>query len=183
MCKKGMEWDEPLPDNLSTKWESWLSEIPKLADLKIRRCYKPEGFEDLKKVELHHFSDASLTGYGQCSYLRLVDVHSNIHCSLVLGKARVTPLKPVTVPRLELQAAVTSIKVSNFLNKELDYENIENFYWTDSKVVLGYIGNDARRFHIYVANRIQRIKDASVAEQWHYIPSAENPARSCHPVA
>ncbi|XP_006812172.1 uncharacterized protein LOC102802124 [Saccoglossus kowalevskii] len=155
MCKKGMEWDEPLPDNLSTKWESWLSEIPKLADLKIRRCYKPECFEDLKKVELHHFSDASLTGYGQCSYLRLVDVHSNIHCSLVLGKARVTPLKPVTVPRLELQAAVTSIKVSNFLNKELDYENIDNFYWTDSKVVLGYIGNDARRFHIYVANHIE----------------------------
>ncbi|XP_077991041.1 uncharacterized protein LOC144445377 [Glandiceps talaboti] len=176
MCKKGTNWDETLPNELRPKWESWLSEIPKLGDLKIRRCYKPEGFKDLKKVELHHFSDASQTGYGQSSYLRLIDTQDNVHCSLVLGKARVVPLRPITIPRLELQAAVVSIQVSNFLNKELDYQNIENYYWTDSKVVIGYIRNDARRFHIYVANRIQRIKQSSLPEQWHYVRSEDNPA-------
>ena len=51
-------------------------------------------------AELHHFSDASQSGYGQCSYLRLMDKKKRVHCSLVIGKARVAPLKLVTIPRL-----------------------------------------------------------------------------------
>ncbi|XP_070548117.1 uncharacterized protein [Ptychodera flava] len=176
MCKKGTEWDDPLPDDLRPKWESWLSELRELDELQIRRCFKPDSFGTVKKIELHHFSDASLKGYGQSSYLRLVDCKDNIHCSLVMGKSRVAPLKPVTIPRLELQAALVSVQVSNFLNKELDYETIENFFWTDSKIVLDYLNNDARRFHIFVANRIQRIKESSQPEQWHYISTKENPA-------
>ena len=55
----------------------------------------------MKTVELHQFSDASFTGYGQSSYLRLVDEQGQVHCSLLLGKARVTPLRQVSIPRLE----------------------------------------------------------------------------------
>ena len=61
--------------------------------------------DSLKKIELDHFSDASTEGYGQCSYFRLVGTSEQVHCSLVMGKARVTPLKPITIPRLELTAA------------------------------------------------------------------------------
>ena len=84
-----------------------------------------------QKLELHHFSDACQDGYGQCSYLRIIDDKGNVTTALVMGKARVAPLKSVTVPRLELTAAVTSVKVSNFLNKELKYETIEHLFWTD----------------------------------------------------
>jgi len=63
----------------------------------------------------------------------------SIHCSFILGKARVAPLKPVTVPPLELTAAVVSVKTSAQLQRELDYEGVEELFWTDSKVVLGYI--------------------------------------------
>ena len=72
------------------------------------------------KSELHHFSDASFKGYSQCNYLRLVNAKGKIHCSFVLGKSRVTPLKAVTVPRSELTAAVVSVKVSEQLRRELD---------------------------------------------------------------
>ena len=130
-----------------------------LGNMKVERCYKPESFGDVKKTELHHFSDASCEGYGQCSYIRLVDDSDRIHCSLVVGKSRVAPLKQVSIPRLELTAAVVSVKVSAMLQEELDYKSIEEIYWTDSKVVLGYINNDARRFHVIVANRVQQIRD------------------------
>ena len=106
----------------------------------------------IKKVELHHFSDARQDGYDQCSYLRLIDEQDLVSCSLVFAKSRVAPLKLVTVPRLELSAAVTAVKVSAFLNQELDYDSISNVFWTDSTVVLGYISNEARRFHVFVAN-------------------------------
>ena len=107
---------------------------------------------NLKKIELHHFSDASTEGYGQCSYLRLVDKSEEVSCSLVMGKARVTPLKPITIPRLELTAAVVSVKVSDMLSRELKYGELEEVFWTDSKVVQAYIQNDVRRFHTFVAN-------------------------------
>ena len=93
-----------------------------------------------------------------------------------MGKSRVTPLKNVTVPRLELTAALVSTKVSSVLQQELDYKNVKDVFWTDSQVVVGYIKNDARRFHVFVANRVQQIRDSSSPSQWQYVRTEENPA-------
>ena len=89
--------------------------MKQLENIKMDRCFKPLNFGKLMDCSLHHSSDASKDGYGQVSYLRLVDVDGNIHCSLVMAKSRVTPLKFVSIPRLELTAAALSIKVSILL--------------------------------------------------------------------
>ena len=102
MCKHGSSWDEPLADDLRPRWEHWRNDLVGLGELDIPRCYQAPGFGMAKKVELHHFSDASSSGYGQCSYIRLVDDKNTVHCSLVIGKSRVAPLKVTTIPRLEL---------------------------------------------------------------------------------
>ena len=106
----------------------------------------------------------------------MINERNQIHCSFVSGKARVTPLKSITVPRLELTAAVLSAKVSEQLKQELDLDLTEEIFWTDSKVVLGYIANSYKRFHIYVANRIQEIQDRTRVEQWRYVDTKSNPA-------
>ncbi|XP_068756234.1 uncharacterized protein [Montipora capricornis] len=93
-----------------------------------------------------------------------------------MGKARVSPLKPVTIPRLELTAAVVSVKISQWLGEELDYQDVSEFFWTDSKVVIGYISNTTSRFHVFVANRLQQIHDHTKPQQWRYISSQSNPA-------
>ena len=147
-----------------------------LDPLEVPRCFKPSDFVHVPTAELHHFSDASTHGYGQCSYLRLKDYDDQIHCSFVMGKARVTPLKPVTVPRLELTAAVVSVKTSGQLQQELEYEGVKEVFWTDSEVVLGYITNETRRFHIFVANRVQQIQDHTSSDQWRYVDTKLNPA-------
>ena len=108
-----------------------------LESISIPRCFKPDNFNRVIRTELHHFSDASMESYGQCSYLRLVNEDGRIHCAFVMGKSRVAPLKPVTIPRLELTAAVCSVRVSEQIHRELDYPVDQNFFWTDSKVVLG----------------------------------------------
>ena len=107
---------------------------------------------------LHYFSGASESGYGQATYLRLVDTTGKVHCSLVIAKSRVAPMKYTSIPRLELAAAVLSTKISGLVKKELGFDNIAEYYWTDSKVVIGYLRNTQKRFNIFVVNRGQKIK-------------------------
>ena len=150
LCEEAIDWDDPIPETMQAQWQRWVRERPLLEKMRIPRCYKPSEMGDIKKVELHHFSDASTEGYGQCTYLPLTDVNDLVHCSLVMGKARVASLKPVTIPRLELTAVLTSVRVSRNLGRELTYAGVEEVFWTDSKVVQGYIYDEPRRFHTYV---------------------------------
>ena len=176
LCRNNNGWDDPVPEDVRNRWLKWKNEVSQISQLQIPRCYKMKEFGTPQVVELHHFADASQDGYGQCSYLRMIDENQNIVTSLVMAKSRVVPLKPITIPRLELTAAVVAVKVGAFLNKELNYESIKHFYWTDSKVVLGYIANETRRFHIFVANRVQQIRSCTSPEQWNYVETKSNPA-------
>ena len=176
LCKERLDWDDPLPESIQVHWERWLRELPVLERLEVSRCFKPENFKTIVKCELHSFSDASLEGYGQCTYLRLKDIEDNVHCTLVMAKSRVAPLKSITIPRLELSAAVLSTDVSCQMNNELPFSELGHVFWTDSKIVLGFIANSSKRFHIYVANRVQKIRDFSNPEQWNYVNTATNPA-------
>ena len=60
----------------------------------------------------------------------------------------------ISIPRLELTAAVLSVKMAFLLKKELDINFVDKVFWTDSKVVLGYITNTVKRFKSFVANRV-----------------------------
>ena len=175
IVRDGLSWDDKVPEHLLQEWERWREDVPALSEVRVQRCYKLESFRGEPKVELHHFSDASERAYGQCSYLKQVE-GDQVTTSLVMAKSRVAPSKPVTIPRLELMAATLSVKVAEFLHKELDYQDIKHIFWTDSKVVLGYIANEARRFHVFVANRVQKIRDFSDPSQWNYVSTTENPA-------
>ena len=91
----------------------------------------------IKSTELHHFSDASLEGYGQCSYIRMVNEGDRGHGSIVISKARVAPLKQVMIPRLELTAATISARISTFLRSKLTYPEIKD---TSGLIVKLYLG-------------------------------------------
>ena len=83
LCINSLGWHDVISDDLRTKWEQWLRDILELQHINIQRCVKPRGFS-VHKAEFHHFCDASLLGYGVCSYLRLVSPQGEVHVSLVL---------------------------------------------------------------------------------------------------
>ena len=176
LCRTEAGWDDPLPDALRTRWEQWRSDLLHLEKLKVQRCFHPTDFGEVQTIELHHFSDASNVGYAQCSYVRLSDNQGRVHCSLVMGKCRVCPLKVVTIPRLELNAAVVSVRVSALLQRELNFSNCTEVFWTDSQVVLAYVANDSRKFHVFVANRVQEIRNHTKPSQWRHVATDVNPA-------
>ena len=75
-----------------------------------------------------------------------------------------------------MAAATISVNIGDKLKNELEYEDIKDHYWTDSKVVLGFIGNKSRRFLTYVANRVQLIHEHTTPSQRHYVETALNTA-------
>ena len=93
-----------------------------------------------------------------------------------MSKSRVAPIKMITIPRLELTAALVSAKVNALLQKELEFEVLKQVFWTDSQIVLSYINNSACRFHVFVANRVQQIHDLTSESEWRYIDTKTNPA-------
>ena len=176
ICSERKSWDDEISPEQRHVWEKWRQSLHQLQEINIQRCIVPSDFGDISEVSFHHFSDASTSGYGQVSYTRLVNQDGRIHCSFMIGKARVAPLKPTTVPRLELTAATTSTKVATQMKREMTLVPDFETFWTDSKVVLGYISNQSKKFHLFVTNRIQAIHDGSDVKQWRYVPSDDNPS-------
>ena len=112
------------------------------------------------------------------SYLRLVDDLNVTHCSLLKGKTKLTPIKPHTVPRLELCAATIAINQDQIMRRELQlpYNLQPSTFWTDSTIIPRYIRNESSVYHTFVANRVQQIRNGSDISQWRYVPSNQNPA-------
>ena len=115
LCCRGLKWDEVVPDEHLNNWQQWLLDLPQLEEFSVNRCFKPSGFGDASSCELHHFSDASQVGYGAVTYLRLVKESGQIHCTFVISKARVIPLKRITIPRLELSPATISVRLDKMI--------------------------------------------------------------------
>ena len=176
MCHLNCGWDDPVTGELKDRWNKWLSDLSNLKLIQVPRNLYPNDFDDVIRYEIHNFSDASTSGYGCCSYLRVIYGSGRIYCSLIVGKSRVAPSKVTTIPRLELTAALLSVKMCSMLRKELTYKVSDEVFWTDSKIVLSYLNNDCKRFHTFVANRIQQIKDKTIPAQWRYVRTEENPA-------
>jgi hypothetical protein len=175
LCRGGIGWDDTIPEPLREAWSSWLEELQKIPRIRLPRQLLPLGFAGAR-LEIHNFSDASSLGYGQCSYLRVVTDMGFVTCSLLFSKARVAPQKPVSIPRLELTAAVVNARVGHMLKMELNPWTVEEFYWTDSMVVLGYLKNKNRKFHVFVANRIQEILSKTHECRWFHVSTDQNPA-------
>ncbi|XP_013403245.1 uncharacterized protein LOC106168647 [Lingula anatina] len=174
LCREGkVDWDDVLPEKYLERWQQWLSSLPDLENLKIDRCFKSTHASD--EVQLHVFSDASSTGYGSVAYLRSKDQSGKVSVAFVAGKARLAPIKVTTIPRLELTAAVTSVRIAKLIQRELD-QSLNVYFHTDSVTVLRFIRSETKRFPIYVANRVQFIRDFSEVEQWRYVPSSKNTA-------
>ena len=114
--------------------------------------------------------------YGAVSYLRFINEAKEIHCSFVTAKTRLAHVKPMTVPRLELSAAVLAVKLDRTLREEIEISIDRSVFWTDSTVVLQYIRKENRKFQTFVANRLAVIHDGSKPSQWNFVDSNRNPA-------
>ena len=134
LCNQLVLWDNVVGPELRKDCKRWEQKLKGVQDIHISRCIKPHMIGKIVETSLHHFLDASEKEYGHCSYIWLVNDEGKIHCSLLVGKSRVTPKKFLSTPRLEL--TVLSVKMACLIKKELNLGNITERFWTDSQMVL-----------------------------------------------
>ena len=176
LWREGFSWDQQIPEPYFSSWRKWVKSLPHIVTINIPRCYKRSQLGKVTTMQLHNFADASRRGYAAVSYLRMIDQDGKIHCVFVMGKARNSPMKELSIPRLELQAAVQATRLSNAILCELEEPIKEVYFWSDSMTVLQYISNKTRRFNTFVSNRLTEIHKSSSADQWHFVPGKLNPA-------
>jgi hypothetical protein len=126
--------------------------------------------------ELHGFSDSSQNAYGACTYLRTIDNNGQVHCNLLCAKNKVAPLKTITIPRLELSAAVLLPQLLNKVKNNLNITINDSYYWTDSTIVFCWIKMQTNSLKTFVAHRVATIQNLTSSDNWRYINSTENPA-------
>lgn len=169
----GAGWDEEVPAGIRIRWESWCDGLAGLARLEIPRCY---GLSTQAPWELHTFVDASDQGFAAAAYLRGPNAHGELTSRLVAAKTRVAPLRSLTMPRMELQAAVMGVRLAATVEAALTHQITARTFWSDSQDVLHWIRSRHRRYHAFVAARINEILDSSREEEWRWVPTQLNVA-------
>ncbi|XP_048256637.1 uncharacterized protein LOC125382165 [Haliotis rufescens] len=178
----GVGWDDSLHPDLEEKVLQWYRE---LADLKS--LYFPRWIEfrtEIANPRLHVFVDASQDAFGAVIYLVSVNEHRTAS-QLVAAKSHVAPLKAISVPRLELMAAVLGVKLLLAIAKGLEMSPYDARIWSDSMNVLWWIKSHSRSFKPFVANRVGFIQEVTKPSQWMHVPTKLNTAdiltKGCKP--
>ena len=174
LWQEGYDWDEVLPPNLQEEWSLLFAELRKINNVTMPRCLSVCG--SVGNPMFCVFSDASENAFGACIYIRWQVGENEFETRFVAAKSRVAPLKKLTVPQLELQAAVLATRLHQTVMKETRFQVERSIFMTDSSIVLGWIKSTTRKFKSFIANRVGEIQTNSDPSQWRHIPGDVNVA-------
>ncbi|XP_071149222.1 uncharacterized protein [Mytilus edulis] len=174
MWTAGLDWDDQLDEELVEKSREWFRELDELCCIKIPRCLQLN--EDIVLTSLHTFSDASQEAHGSVIYARHEYKSGMISTRFIAAKSRVAPLTSVSIPRLELMAAVLGLRLALSVKHALEVPDDNMTFWSDSMNVLYWIRGRSREYKPFVANRIGEIHTSSHPQQWRHVPTKVNPA-------
>ncbi|XP_055614645.1 uncharacterized protein LOC129760976 [Uranotaenia lowii] len=175
--RAGTQWDEEIDDRANEKWTKWISQFPKVADIRVPRCYYPGADQtSYRQLELHIFADASENAYAAVAYFRIPVKTGGFRCSLVAAKTKVAPLRHWSIPRLELQSAVLAARLEIFIKEGHKLNITRTIFWSDSGTVLAWIRSDHRRYSQFVACRVSEILSTTTIADWRWVPTKQNVA-------
>lgn len=173
LWQQGLDWDQPVSNEISKDWEQIMRSIQLISKLQVPRlvlCDSPQ------HIELHAFSDASQSAYGACIYLKSINKNNKATINLLCAKSKVAPLKPTTMPRLELCAALLAARLGKSVIESLRHKPHRLVHWCDSSIVLSWLRCDITKLKSFAANRVCAILELTKSSCWRYVPTDMNPA-------
>ncbi|XP_055634170.1 uncharacterized protein LOC129774456 [Toxorhynchites rutilus septentrionalis] len=171
-----VDWDVIPPGELTNIWQVFVQNLALLNSFQVPR--RVIGINRTSRIFLHGYSDASERAMGACIYIRAVDDADNYSSNLLCAKSKIAPIgnRRMTLPRLELCAAVILSRLINNVTNAINQPLYEVRAWVDSNVVLAWLNGGASRWKTFVANRVAEITTHLPAANWSHIASENNPA-------
>ncbi|XP_074653615.1 uncharacterized protein LOC141907773 [Tubulanus polymorphus] len=163
-----LDWDTSIPDTLREEWSRIASDISNATLIPYPRKYFDKT-SSLNGCEIHIFANASATSYGACAYI----VSPARECSLLISKSRVAPVRPLTIPQLELMAALIAARLAKLLKES--FPTCKYYLWSDNQSVLYRLSN-AKNLKPFEQKRIDEIKLLTESDSWGYCPPDSNPS-------
>ncbi|XP_018577930.1 uncharacterized protein LOC108916207, partial [Anoplophora glabripennis] len=177
-----ISWDDPLPDSLVNAWTRFQGELPLLNKLNLKRQAL---VKNVKDIELHGFADASSQAYGACVFLRSKNAEGGVQVILLCAKSKVASIKKITIPKLELCAALLLARIVEKVIASMNLKYQKVVLWPDSIIVLAWLKTSPNVLKVFVANRISEIQTLTKEYEWRHISTYDNPAdivsRGLHP--
>ncbi|XP_018310126.1 uncharacterized protein [Mycetomoellerius zeteki] len=166
-----IDWDDPVLIELHSKWSYFQDQIRYIPEiLTPRHAFSKE----YNTMEVHGFCNASEIAYGCCIYIKTINSSGEATVNLLCAKSKVAPLKNVSLPRLELCAALLLAKLYRQVMQALTITPDSTYLWSDSTITLAWIKGEPSRWVQFVANRVTEIQQLTVQGRWNYVNSKEN---------
>ena len=169
---KELGWDDLLPSTICSEWLAFFIDMFDVEDIMFERCVRPDNAIDNPMLII--FSDASEEAYGTCAYVRWECQDSSISTSLLCSKGKVAPTKRVSMPRLELCAAVIGKRIFTFIDKECRYQYSKVIFVVDSEIIHAMIQRESYGFKTYAGVRIGEIQTATCKDAWAWTDTDNN---------
>ncbi|XP_063991158.1 uncharacterized protein LOC135169790 [Diachasmimorpha longicaudata] len=176
LWKLKVNWDDPLPDEYKNRWRTFRGDLTNLDRVTVPRWIQLSS--DTANIQIHGFADASTVAMSAVVYIRTRTINENPSTTLVCAKTKVAPIKRMTIPRLELTAALllTQLVESTYEMLQLDRNQMETYLSSDSSVTLAWIRSPASRWKDFVHNRVTKIQETLPRAIWRHVSGQENPA-------
>ncbi|GFS87227.1 uncharacterized protein TNCV_213491 [Trichonephila clavipes] len=173
LWRSKLEWNDLLPAEEYREWQQFLVSLENINNIEIPRRILV-AFPEV--IEIHGFADASERCYGAAVYCKSKNLKSETLVRLITSKSRVAPIKSLTIPRLELCAAVLLAKLVKRVVAALQLETAEVYLWSDSMIVLAWLRKEPMDLKTFVQNRVAKIQELYPNQLWRHVPSDQNPA-------
>jgi len=167
----GTGWDEPVAPKLLSLWKSWASTLHLVENLAIPRLLTPT----TDGIELHAYCDASEAAYGCVLYARS-EIDDKVYVNIIASRSKLAPIKPMTISKLERQAAVLAVRMVSHYMWEIRLPIKGITFWSDSETTLRRIRSDKCKFQAFEANQIGEKRKSFNGNQFRHVPGVLNPA-------
>ena len=176
VCISKVNWDALLSRDILKVWHNIILELRSSNRLVVPRWYG--NINSAKRVELNGFSDASIGAYGCCIYIQITGQDGSIHLSLATSKSPVSPIKQMSILKLELQGPMLLAHVIILVHLELpSFIHVSSIHcWCDSMIVLHWFNVDGKKQGVFVKRRVEDVHKLVAVDCWYYVKTKLYPA-------
>ena len=169
---RALNWDDDIPRINKIVWRQVLQLLKKCQGVEFRRSINNPN--SVGRPQIIMFADGSKSAMCAVGYIRWNLKDGGVDVQLVAAKTRVTPLERMTIPKIELQAAVLAVRLSKTIHESISFEFDDPIYISDSTCTLATLEKDSVVLNEFTGNRVTEILSYSDPSMWFHVKSADN---------